>query len=165
MTQNRQPPGRPTGGEYAPTIHAEPGISLAPNPQDQAALKRLEGIRDAMKGPEAKEIVQQLIDNPHRAAFALLKAATHLGANEEWESEMLDGVAEGFRGAGIPEVGDQTEEALRGYRELADQFGYEHDGPEDDEDERDTCPVCGEEGYASSDECLFCADQLEGADH
>lgn len=30
--QRRQPPGRPIGGEYAPTVHAEAGVSLAPAP-------------------------------------------------------------------------------------------------------------------------------------
>ena len=166
MNQSRQPAGRPTGGQYAATERAEAPVSLSPiGREDQDALKALEAARDRATKPEAKAIVQQLIDNPHRAAYALLKVAAYLGSNEEWDSEMLEGIATDCGSAGLPRVGDQTEEALRGYRELADQFGYSHDGPEDDEDD-DACADCGEplddgEGYDGY--CGNCADKLEAA--
>ena len=168
MNQNREPGGRPTGGRYATAEHAESPVALTPVSDDeQEALRRLEAARDNARKPVAKELVQHLIDNPRRAALALLQIAAYLGSNEEWDSEMIESVAADCSAAGLPSVGDQSEEDLRAYRELADQFGYSHDGPDEDDDD-DTCQQCGEslednEGYDGY--CGGCADRLEAEGH
>lgn len=72
--QNRQPAGRPVGGEYAPTVHAEPGVALSPaapaGPSSVELLVERDAIRARMDRVWEADAALAL---PHQ--IASLKAA------------------------------------------------------------------------------------------
>jgi hypothetical protein len=68
----------------------------------------------------------------HAARLTDTQAINHiaalLGASEEWDSGMIESVAQFVGWTGRPRVGDQSPKALAMYRRAADRLGIAHDG-------------------------------------
>lgn len=63
---------------------------------------------------------------------ALNMIATLLGANAEWDVEMLESIAIIVGETGRPFPGDQSDTVLAMYRRAADRMDIEHDGGDDE---------------------------------
>jgi hypothetical protein len=76
-------------------------------------------------------MVLAVIRRPYRAVLATVLIAAQLGARSDWSgADELEAIGETLTFAGLPGL---DEAGL--YRAIADQFGIEHDGTDDDEDE------------------------------
>lgn len=125
--QNRQPPGRPTGGEYAPTERAEPSVTLAqPAERPIKAIVNLQVWRDdyAMDVGTAefdaapilasltREQRRAIADGDHGEADVLFEEARRLGLAPAhdgpfWvdvESELTEALEEGWDPEPTPPV-------------------------------------------------------------
>lgn len=85
----RQPSGTPAGGQFAATAHAEPGVSLTPEPrQDQEWHDAAAGLVEGGRTPDAARTAVTLVLASHLTSTYLESGKTALADGHETHAAM-----------------------------------------------------------------------------
>jgi hypothetical protein len=101
----------------------------------------LDNLRNQLQHPKAQQVLDRLMADQEKATMQLLFFACILGSKEEWSMEdnfeTTEGIARVIRALTGVKAGNQDEDDLAAWREIARKFGYGPDelGYEEDEDE------------------------------